>query len=73
MERLKEDLFRKGGEETDWQLILNEGLRLEDHVWYEAAESGDPIPRRGSAKVLGSVECWNTGAMMPGGDLKVKP
>ena len=55
MERLKEDLFRKGGEETDWQLILNEGLRLEDHVWYEAAESGDPKKRVSESFGIGRV------------------
>ena len=55
MERLKEELGAKGGDEADWQLILNEGLKLEDHIWYDAGSMGDPMKRVNETFGVGRV------------------
>ncbi len=45
MEPLKDEFFKKGGDEGGWQAILTEGLGMEDHVWHDAAVAGDPAKR----------------------------
>ena len=45
VEALRKELSSKGGTDADWDFMLNEGLRHEDHQVYdgEAAGSGDPM------------------------------
>jgi len=52
VERLKGELSAKGGTQGDWDFLLNEGMRMEDHQVYSGEHNGDRDPMELASRVM---------------------
>ena len=52
VERLKSELSAKGGTQGDWDFLLNEGMRMEDHQVYSGEHNGDKDPMELASRVM---------------------
>ena len=57
VEAIRNELKAKGGTEGDWEMLLTDGMRVEDHQVYDgdAAGSGDPTPLASRVMAVGRI------------------